>query len=420
MNTLTLLSVTLRLKIYMKNITTIIFDLSVGIALVLTSKPALTSAVVFISFFSSYSIIHGQEAGRRNLVHRYVNGLLKDDSELSKPQMIIYPVVGYAPETDIELGISGLFLYYANRDTTNRLSDIYVRSFYTLESQYGFIIEHALYTDKDEWFFLGNARAQNFPLYFYGVGNSTPLSNRQLVESFQIGAKQRILREIIPNLYGGLEFEFNKISRVDFSRSDIIENSPEIIGKNGYMNLGLGLGIVWDTRRNVLNVRNGSFSELAFLYNHRSLGSDFNFGIINSDTRFFKQTRKNQVLAFQLFGQYSWGDVPFGQLPQFGGIMIGRGYYQGRFRDIGQWASQVEYRFLPLPLGFTNRLGAAVFASTGQVFNNKSGLQFNNLKHAIGGGLRFLLFPKKDVYVRADYAFTPEGGGFYFFIGEAF
>ena len=375
--------------------------------------------LLFFLFFG-LDQLDSQELGRRNMVHRYVNGILKDDSELSKPQMIVYPVVGYAPETRMELGISSLLLYYAKRDTTNRLSDIYLRSFYTLERQYGFIVEHALYTDRDKWFFLGNARIQNFPIYFYGVGNNTPLTNKQLVESFQIGAKQRVLREIVRNFYGGLEFEFNKISRVNFSRPDIIENDPEIMGENGYMNLGVGLGLVWDTRRNVLNTRNGSFSELAFLYNHRSIGSDFNFGIINSDTRLYKQIKKNQVLAFQFFGQYSWGDVPFGQLPQFGGIMIGRGYYQGRFRDRGQWASQVEYRFLPLPLGFTNRLGAAVFASTGQVFDEVSGPDFQNLKHAIGGGLRFLLFPKKDVYVRADYAFTAEGGGFYFFIGEAF
>ncbi|MFT7100812.1 MAG: hypothetical protein ACJA19_001320, partial [Bacteroidia bacterium] len=29
-------------------------------------------------------------------------------------------------------------------------------------------------------------------------------------------------------------------------------------------------------------------------------------------------------------------------------------------------------------------------------------------------------FPKKDVYNRIDVAFTPEGYGIYFFVGEAF
>jgi hypothetical protein len=39
---------------------------------------------------------------------------------------------------------------------------------------------------------------------------------------------------------------------------------------------------------------------------------------------------------------------------------------------------------------------------------------------AAGGGIRFLLFPKKDVFTRLDFAFTKEGSGIYIFIGEAF
>jgi hypothetical protein len=40
---------------------------------------------------------------------------------------------------------------------------------------------------------------------------------------------------------------------------------------------------------------------------------------------------------------------------------------------------------------------------------------------AAGGlGVRFLLFPGKDIYTRFDVAFTNEGVGYYLFIGEAF
>jgi len=38
----------------------------------------------------------------------------------------------------------------------------------------------------------------------------------------------------------------------------------------------------------------------------------------------------------------------------------------------------------------------------------------------VGGGLRYLIFKNKDIYTRLDVAYTPEGIGFYFFIGEAF
>jgi outer membrane protein assembly factor BamA len=114
------------------------------------------------------------------------------------------------------------------------------------------------------------------------------------------------------------------------------------------------------------------------------------------------------------------GDVPLNQLPQLGGSNLMRGYYQGRFRDIHYLASQIEYRFLPLPLGFSKRIGASVFASTGTVFSNAEKLVLQNFRGAAGGGLKFLLFPKKDIFVRFDYAMTSEGSGFYFFIREAF
>jgi outer membrane translocation and assembly module TamA len=83
-------------------------------------------------------------------------------------------------------------------------------------------------------------------------------------------------------------------------------------------------------------------------------------------------------------------------------------------------AAQTEYRFLPLPLGFTDRIGGVVFASAGTVYSDISAVEFRHLKGAAGAGLRFLLFPKKDIYLRADYAITQEGSGFYVYIGEAF
>jgi hypothetical protein len=103
-----------------------------------------------------------------------------------------------------------------------------------------------------------------------------------------------------------------------------------------------------------------------------------------------------------------------------GGESLMRGYYLGRYRDQNQLASQLEYRFLPLPLGFSNRIGAAVFGGAGTVFNHQEGISGEDFVFSGGAGLRFLLFPKRDIYTRLDVAFTKEGSGFYLFIGEAF
>jgi hypothetical protein len=75
---------------------------------------------------------------------------------------------------------------------------------------------------------------------------------------------------------------------------------------------------------------------------------------------------------------------------------------------------------LPLPFSFTKRWGATVFGGAGTVFNRFNTLTSSNFVWSAGTGVRFLLFPKKDIYTRADIAFTKEGNGVYIFIGEAF
>lgn len=353
-------------------------------------------------------------------VKTYLNSFIRDTADISRPQMLVYPTLGYSPETNTEIGLSGLLLYYHGRDTTNRLSEVTARTFFTFENQYGAFLEHALYTDNNDWFMLGNIRYQSFPVSFYGIGISTTLSDEQTVSAQQLLIRERILRKIRGNFYAGVNLDYNLTTSVAFSNPKLLPESPRLHGKDGFQNLGLGLGLVLDTRHNVLNVRDGYFMEFALINSSPALLSDHNFQYINLDTRLFETLRENQVLAMQLVGQFSWGEVPFNQLPQIGGPFLMRGYYQGRFRDRHLLAAQMEYRFLPLPLGFTDRIGAVFFASAGTIYNDATAVEFRHLKGAAGGGLRFLLFPKKDVYIRLDYALTREGNGFYIYIGEAF
>ncbi|WP_339880090.1 BamA/TamA family outer membrane protein [uncultured Algoriphagus sp.] len=375
------------------------------------------SLFVVLLLCTSVSDVFSQST---SFIRRYVQGFITDTADISRPQFIAYPLIAYAPETNWEFGASGLYLFYSNRDTLNRLSEIVAQGFYTIENQYGGFVEHALYSNKNKWFFLGNIKFQSFPMSFYGIGIDSQLANEQKVDALQFLVKERVLRKVTRNFYAGLEFELNRYSDVSFSNPEPISSGDQLIGSEGSSNLGLGFGLLIDNRHNVLNVREGYFSELAILNYSQSLGSEYNFTSVTSDSRYFKTVRKNQVLAMQLLGQFTTGSVPFNQLPQLGGPYLMRGYYQGRFRDNNYVATQIEYRFLPLPLGFSKRIGAAVFASTGTVFSSHESLQLRNFTGSAGAGLRFLLFPKKDIFIRADYAFTREGGGFYLYIGEAF
>ncbi len=371
---------------------------------------------VVVSLICSINSLQAQ-----NIFKKYFNNLVNNKSDVAEPQFLAYPTLAYAPETTWEIGLSALYVYYAKRDTTNRLSEISSFTFFTLENQYGLWFDHAIYTDQDHLFLLGKLRFQSFPLYYHGIGTNTPEDYTARVDANQVLIKERVLRKLKKDLFLGLEIDYQSLYALDFVLAESPSSTFQFpLGSKGSNNLGLGVGLVQDNRHNVLNVRDGFYSELAFLHANPTWGSTYRFTSVSSDIRIYKPIGKNNVLAAQLLGQLNFGDIPFNQLAQMGGESMMRGYYYGRYRDNHQLASQVEFRFLPIPFSFTNRIGAAVFAGTGTVFNGVNDVAIKNLKVSAGVGLRFLLFPKKDIWTRLDYALTKEGSGFYLFIGESF
>lgn len=376
---------------------------------------------LLISLLVGFFMLFTVSIEAQNFAKKYWDSVVNDTSDLSQPQMLIYPTLAYAPETSWEIGLSALYVYFANNDSSNRLSEINVFTFLTLENQYGLWFDHAIYSDQNRWFFLGRLRFQSFPLFYHGIGIETPAEYIARVEANQIIIKERVLHNLKNDLFLGLEFDFQRLAGTDFVLADPLnENFEEPLGSDGSTNVGLGVGLVQDNRHNVLNVRKGFFSELAILHYNPVWGSTFNFTSVISDTRIYRPLGKNNVFAAQLLGQFNFGDVPFNQLALMGGESIMRGYYYGRYRDNHQLATQIEYRFLPIPLGFTDRIGLAVFAGAGSVFNDINTLNTSDFVFSGGAGLRFLLFPKKDIWTRLDCAITSEGTGFYLFIGESF
>lgn len=373
-------------------------------------------ALVIVLFFNAFDSNSQLNPNRFPL--RYVNKLINDTTSIEKAQFMVYPVVAYSPETSLELGLSSLYVRYAKNDTNNRLSEINAFGFVTLANQYGGILEHAIYSDKNKWFFLGKMKFQSFPLSYYGIGPDAPAQKVARVDAFQFQLKERVLRKIYKSIYGGLELDFQHLGNVSFNpyNNQVALDLP--LGNQGSTNLGIGTGILFDNRHNVLNVRDGLFAELAFLHYDKSFGSDFTFSQVFTDFRYFVPIRKRNVLALQAIGQFSNGNPPFNQLALMGGENMMRGYYLGRYRDRNQLAFQAEYRMLPF--SFMKRFGASVFGGAGTVFNEFSTFDFNKVVLAGGAGIRFLLFPKKDIWTRVDLAFTREGTGVYIFIGEAF
>ncbi len=371
---------------------------------------------------ASHADADDEEREGGNFLFRYLEGIFGMPDNPNKSRFIAYPVVAFAPETSWEFGLSALGVFYAEDNPENRLSEVGGYAFATLEGQLGLHLDHAIYTDRDRWFFLGEAHFQSFPLQYYGIGPNTPSEPRASVDEVSLLIRERLLYRLAESLYIGPELSIDLITGVQFNWGEGVVPEPPN-GAEGSFNVAAGFGLVFDNRHNVLNVREGTFSELALLHSNKFWGSGFNFTILESDTRYFVAINERDTLAFQFFGRFTFGDVPFNELSTLGGDSLMRGYYQGRFRDRHFVGGQVEYRFLPLPFfdsGFWRRFGASVFVAAGTVFPGPELPAVSDVVIAGGGGLRFLLFPDKDTYTRLDVAFTEEDPTFYILIGEAF
>jgi hypothetical protein len=372
-------------------------------------------ATVAICFF----YVHGglAQEKKRSWLGRQVNRVLHDTTSIDQPSFTVYPTLAYAPETGIEIGASVLQLFRAKNDSLNRLSELQAFTFFTFNAQYGLWLDNAIYTDKEKWFILGRTRIQRFPMFYYGIGPTTNGDNHAVVDGFNIVFKQRVLRKVANNFFIGPEIDLQSLSDVTFRQP--AEGSFELpTGSGGSTNFGFGGALVYDDRHNVLNVRRGFFSELSYLHYRSSLGGNDGFNTINVDIRSFHPIGKKNVLAMQVTGIFQSGDVPFNQLALMGGDMMMRGFYTGRYRDKNMIAAQAEFRMLPF--AFHKRLGASLFAGTAVVGPQIGEMSTRYLRASAGVGLRYLLFPKKDIFLRFDIGFSSDGPSYYVFNGEAF
>jgi hypothetical protein len=348
----------------------------------------------------------------------WIHNMVYDTASSTKPRFLFYPVIGYAPETKWEFGFNGLVVFHYNNDTTLRLSEISTFAFYTQERQLGLWIDHAIYGRDNDFLTLGKMRFQNYPLSYYGIGAQIPDKPVAVVNANYFNVRERFVYRVKGNLFAGLELDYQQLQNAKFEPKDKGPTGPEIklpLGAGGSQNLGVGFGILLDSRHNMLNVRDGYLVELAFIHYGKVFDQSFPMNTLFFDSRYFIPTTKNQVLALQVVGQFSQGEVPFNQLSLMGGETIMRGYYLGRYRDKNYVAAQAEYRFLPF--GFSRRLGGSVFGAVGAVSES---IPTDNYKWSAGAGLRYLLFPKKDIFTRMDVGVNPDGYGVYFYIGEAF
>lgn len=322
------------------------------------------------------------------------------------------PIIQNSPETGLKIGLAGNYLFKAGRDSATRSSNVYLQVAYTSKRQ--FILEPIwnIYTPKERYIFRGRAGYLNFTDQYWGIGPTSASFDKSDLSYQRIYLQAKLLRKIKGNWFAGAQFRYSNIYELNWNNE-----VPQVEGNGGSVVAGIGPNIQADFRDNPFSPQKGWYADLYWAGFDKFAGGTHGFSELQADFRYYLPTKKPfQVLAFQAFGNFSNGIVPFRELPRLGSAFLMRGYFEGRFRDKNYLASQLEWR---QPI--YKFIHASAFVAVGEVAPEIDKFMLKTIKVTSGAGLRILLNKKEYVFVRVDLAFNNEGGtGFYIRINDAF
>lgn len=325
------------------------------------------------------------------------------------------PTAYYTPETRIAL--EGFAYFSFQTDTAARKSNARMFVAITQNRQMTLDLPWQVFSAGEQFRIDGKLDVKKFPEYYYGIGNDTREADRGLYEYRGAGVRNSTLKQISPNNYVGMFAEgrwLDADSLPTFSPS-----VTSLRGAQGYRFVGLGPSFVHDSRDVILCSTEGKYLEVTATLNAAWFpeeGDGVNaYALLNVDHRKFFCVRPKTVLAYQVVGRASWGQVPYRELPALGGPLLHRGYYFGRFRDRHMWCAQAEVRQT-----LFWRIGGVAFASAGRVHHQLDGHMFQDIRPAAGAGLRFKLNKEDEANIRLDVAFTPDSHGVYVYFAEVF
>lgn len=328
---------------------------------------------------------------------------------------VVAPVIAYSPETSWQFGVGGSLLFPSSYDST-RTSLVEFALRYTLNNQVLSSPEYTIFSRGERFIHRGELTFKQFPQFYYGIGNNTPAENEELFSYTTFGVEHLTYRRMIRQLYAGLGFRYSSTYNIELIPDGLLDQE-ELDRAASYRSVGVDFGLIYDNRNNAMSTTSGTLAEFRQRFHRKALGSDFDYAVGELDVRHYWQpfAHRQDIVAVQLYGYFSYGDTPFIELAALGGDMIMRGYYEGRYRDNQLLAGQAEYRW-----HIWDKLGAVGFLGFGDVADRLNDFSLPDLKPSLGAGLRYALIPEENLNIRVDFAVGRATNNFYINISEAF
>lgn len=335
----------------------------------------------------------------------------------------IYPLGYYSPETRLGLGAAGAINLKFSFDPQTPASQIGFGFGYTQNDQYTVGLPFAFYSFRRKHSVTGELSFNRFNYLYYGIGKGNEKGENWSYDLHYDLFRINYLWQVKSHYFIGARWWYENDKGIQFRDSLVDQNN--VSGMLGGVSSGPGLVFSYDNRDNIYFSQKGWYVELVAQDQSSWWGSDFSFNRYRFDVRHFHPMQKNLILANQFFGDFTAGDVPFGQLAMLGSGRRGRGYYMGRYRDNHLLLYQGECRWLlGQKWGFTAHWMYALLA------DRLSDFDFRHDHAAVGFGMRYVFDTESRSTIRLDMSLPLDRGvyihepdqalKFYFSVNEAF
>ena len=348
-----------------------------------------------------------------------VESMAKDTISDKPRNLAVYPALGYTPETEFTLGAIAFIVFEDKKkdDNYHRPSSLTPFFVYTTKKQM------LLKSELDIFLLNGNninfdARYFNFPDVYYGIGNETnaEISEQYTDEFFRVDG--RFYKPVKPKLFVGFnyDFQFNSIKHI--VEGGMLETDAPI-GIDGGWNVGIGLGLQYDSRNSTLYPTQGKqFIANLITYSY-AFGGDYNYTkYVLYYRQYFEFLGPKNIVAFQFKSNLTGGGgLPFYKLSAIAGDSRLRGIqHRNLYKDNNSMFFQVEGR-----QDLFWRIGGVLFAGVGQAFESFNSMSADNFRFVYGIGGRFQAMRDQKLNLRLDLGFSDEGQhAFYLSVREAF
>lgn len=328
--------------------------------------------------------------------------------------MSYLPTAYYTPEKKFGVGLLMVGLYKTdNASSEEQPSSLVLNSFASMNQSYGVTVENMTFLNQGKQRLLLDLELHNEAAVYYGVGieqGDQDLNHHEFKEQLY-SFKPRWMTEVADSYFIGVgaDFIYTTADSLELVATQAPVDANSLLPDN--FSSGVVITSFYDSRDYRLNATKGWLFQLdAGLYQNDQFDSFSTYNIELAN--YIDLGTTPGLIAWQVQGHLTSGDVPWNLLPDLGGSDAMRGYIRGRYRDEQMMMGQVEYR---LPI--FQRYGMVFWGSVGSVAPKVSELT-DTLLTAYGTGFRFKI--KDNINLRFDVGVGENDTNFYLNVNEVF